>query len=279
MRCSILIFRRSSQASPDLAVHRIASPCAAFAKCSAMPSHLNSRDTWMTLKRRLRSSGLRVQDAQSVSIVFADGQHAELPGRVLGTAPERDLAVVCVDATDLKAIEIGSSSSLRLGDDAVALGYPLGLGGPTVTRGIVSGLGRELARARRRAAQEHDSDRRRHQPRQLRRPARRQRGQADRDQHGGRPCRVRRERRLRTRSTGRCPSSRRSFRAIPAAAPAAAAQSRSRAPRASPSRPSRPASSSPVRSSLQPRRSRRRVSSLRPRRAGRPGSDRRCRLG
>ena len=86
-----------------------------------------------------------VQDAESVSIVFADGQHAELPGRVLGTAPERDLAVVCVDATDLKAIEIGSSSSLRLGDDAVALGYPLGLGGPTVTRGIVSGLGRELA--------------------------------------------------------------------------------------------------------------------------------------
>jgi S1-C subfamily serine protease len=85
-----------------------------------------------------------VQDAQSVSIVFADGQHAELPGRVLGTAPERDLAVVCVDATDLKAIEIGSSSTLRLGDDAVALGYPLGLGGPTVTRGIVSGLGRKL---------------------------------------------------------------------------------------------------------------------------------------
>ena len=86
-----------------------------------------------------------VQDAESVTIVFADGQHAELPGRVLGTAPERDLAVVCVDATDLHAVEIGSSACLRLGDDAVALGYPLGLGGPTVTRGIVSGLGRELA--------------------------------------------------------------------------------------------------------------------------------------
>jgi S1-C subfamily serine protease len=86
-----------------------------------------------------------VEHAESVSIVFADGQHAELPGRVLGTSPEHDLAVVCVDATDLDPIEIGNSSSLRLGDDAVALGYPLGLGGPTVTRGIVSGLGRELA--------------------------------------------------------------------------------------------------------------------------------------
>jgi S1-C subfamily serine protease len=85
-----------------------------------------------------------VQDAESVTIVFADGR-TELPGRVVGTAPERDLAVVCVDATGLDAVEIGSSGSLRLGDDAVALGYPLGLGGPTVTRGIISGLGRELA--------------------------------------------------------------------------------------------------------------------------------------
>jgi S1-C subfamily serine protease len=86
-----------------------------------------------------------VQDAESVTIVFADEQRGELPGRVLGTSPEHDLAVVCVDATGLDAVEIGSSSALRLGDEAIALGYPLGLGGPTVTRGIVSGLGRELA--------------------------------------------------------------------------------------------------------------------------------------
>jgi putative serine protease PepD len=63
---------------------------------------------------------------------------------VLGTSPEHDLAVVCIDASGLDPIEVGKSSTLRLGDDAIALGYPLGLG-PTVTRGIVSGLGREIA--------------------------------------------------------------------------------------------------------------------------------------
>jgi S1-C subfamily serine protease len=83
-----------------------------------------------------------VQDAESVTIVLTDRR--EFPGRVLGTAPDRDLAVVCIDQSGLDPIEIGSSADLRLGDEAVALGYPLGLG-PTVTRGIVSGLGREIA--------------------------------------------------------------------------------------------------------------------------------------
>ena len=82
-----------------------------------------------------------VQDAESVEIVLTDER--KFPGRVLGTAPESDLAVVCIDQTGLDPIDVGSSADLRLGDDAIALGYPLGLG-PTVTRGIVSGLGREI---------------------------------------------------------------------------------------------------------------------------------------
>ncbi len=215
-----------------------------------------------------------VQDAESVSIVFADGQHAELPGRVLGTAPERDLAVVCVDATDLKAIEIGSSARPAPRRRRRRPRLPARARRPDRdARHRLRPRPRARA-ARRRAAQEHDSDRRRHQPRKLRRPARRQRGQADRDQHGGRARRVRRERRLRDRDRrGDARRRRRSCRATPAAAPAAAAPSRSRAPRASPSRPSRRASSSPVRSSLPPRSSRRPASSLRPRRVARPGSE------
>ena len=116
-----------------------------------------------------------VQDAESVSIVFADGQHAELPGRVLGTAPERDLAVVCVDATDLKAIEIGSSARPAPRRRRRRPRLPARARRPDRdARHRLRPRPRARA-ARRRAAQEHDSDRRRHQPRQLRRPARRPR--------------------------------------------------------------------------------------------------------
>jgi S1-C subfamily serine protease len=84
-----------------------------------------------------------VSGAVNVDIVFND-DHGRMPGRVIGGIPERDLAVIRVDADDLDPIEIGRSSNLRLGDDVIAIGFPLGLGGPTVTKGIVSALDRSI---------------------------------------------------------------------------------------------------------------------------------------
>jgi S1-C subfamily serine protease len=85
-----------------------------------------------------------VAGASEVTVVFNDGRHDEpLRGEVVGTAPERDLAVVRVDAGDLTPVELGRSGDLRLGDPVLALGFPLGLG-PTVTQGIVSGLERTI---------------------------------------------------------------------------------------------------------------------------------------
>ena len=85
-----------------------------------------------------------VQGAVNVEIFFND-DHGRMQGRVIGGIPERDLAVIRVDADDLDAIEIGRSSNLQLGDDVVAIGFPLGLGNsPTVTKGIVSGLDRNI---------------------------------------------------------------------------------------------------------------------------------------
>jgi S1-C subfamily serine protease len=86
-----------------------------------------------------------VEGTTSVTVVFNDERHTRpLPGTVIGTSPERDLAVIRVGASDLIPLRVARSSSLRLGDPVFAVGFPLGLGGPSVTAGIVSGLNRTI---------------------------------------------------------------------------------------------------------------------------------------
>jgi serine protease Do len=64
-------------------------------------------------------------------------------GRVIGTDPTTDLAVVKIDATGLPAAAFGNSDDVQVGDWVIAVGNPLGLES-TVTKGIVSSLGRQL---------------------------------------------------------------------------------------------------------------------------------------
>ncbi|MFN2490311.1 MAG: S1C family serine protease [Actinomycetota bacterium] len=88
-----------------------------------------------------------IRSAVSVRVVFHDRRHDPMEGEVLGAVPERDLAVIQVEADNLDPIVLGHSSGPdgpRLGDPVVALGFPLGLGGPTVTAGIVSGTNRTI---------------------------------------------------------------------------------------------------------------------------------------
>jgi S1-C subfamily serine protease len=86
-----------------------------------------------------------VEGTTRVTVVFNDELHERpLAGTVIGTAPEKDLAVIRVRATDLVPLPLARSSSLRLGDAVFAVGFPLGLGGPTVTAGIISGLDRTI---------------------------------------------------------------------------------------------------------------------------------------
>ncbi len=84
-----------------------------------------------------------VQRATEVEVIFTD-ERDPLQGEVVGTVPEKDIAVVRVDADDLTPIEIGTSADLRLGNEVVAVGFPLGLGGVTVTRGIISATDRNI---------------------------------------------------------------------------------------------------------------------------------------
>ena len=85
-----------------------------------------------------------VEGATTITVTLADGR--DVDADLVGSIPSNDVALVRVRTTkDLKAVEFGSSSSLRVGDPVVAIGNALGLGGtPSVTAGIVSALGREL---------------------------------------------------------------------------------------------------------------------------------------
>jgi S1-C subfamily serine protease len=84
-----------------------------------------------------------VEDAFEIEVVTGEGDR--LQARAIGGDFAADLAVLKVDAEDLPTVPLGDSDQLRLGQDVLALGFALGLdGGPSVTTGIVSGLGRTI---------------------------------------------------------------------------------------------------------------------------------------
>ena len=83
------------------------------------------------------------EGASGIRVAFTNGdeKNARLVGREAGT----DLAVLKVDGTNLATVELGDSDDVQVGDDVVAIGNALALdGGLSVTRGIVSGLHREV---------------------------------------------------------------------------------------------------------------------------------------
>lgn len=65
----------------------------------------------------------------------------ELKARVIGTDAKTDIALIKVDVRDLPHVALGNSGNVEVGDIALAIGNPFGLG-QTVTMGIVSATGR-----------------------------------------------------------------------------------------------------------------------------------------
>lgn len=80
-----------------------------------------------------------IKDADEIKVKLYDKR--EFNGKVIGTDPKTDLAVIKINAKNLPAIRLGDSDKLMVGETVVAIGNPYGLN-QTVTSGIVSAKGR-----------------------------------------------------------------------------------------------------------------------------------------
>lgn len=82
-----------------------------------------------------------VDGADTITVRLTDER--EFTGKVLGSDPKTDIAVVKIDAKDLPVLKIGNSDNLKVGEWVAAIGSPFGLDN-TVTAGIVSAKSRKL---------------------------------------------------------------------------------------------------------------------------------------
>ena len=81
--------------------------------------------------------------ADAARVTFGSGE--SFPARLVGGVPDRDLAVLKIDAPSalLKPLALGTSQGLRVGQKTFAIGYPFGLE-QTLTAGVISGLNRTI---------------------------------------------------------------------------------------------------------------------------------------
>ena len=84
-----------------------------------------------------------VAHGDRASVTLNDG--STYPATIVGRAPDKDLAVLRIDAPAQKLLPlpIGQSASLKVGQKVLAIGNPFGLD-QTLTTGVISGLGREI---------------------------------------------------------------------------------------------------------------------------------------
>ena len=80
-----------------------------------------------------------VDGADSIKVRLTDDRIVD--AKLIGSDPDSDLAVLQIKADGIKALPLGDSEKLEIGDFVVAIGNPFGIG-QTVTSGIVSALGR-----------------------------------------------------------------------------------------------------------------------------------------
>jgi serine protease Do len=85
-----------------------------------------------------------IEGAQNLTVYTSDGKEYK-NAKVVAADVQNDVAFVRISASNLKAAELGDSANVKVGSDVLAIGNALGQFENTVTKGIISGLGRPVA--------------------------------------------------------------------------------------------------------------------------------------
>jgi serine protease Do len=100
-----------------------------------------SPDGYIVTNNHVIAGGPKGEAVDTVAVTLFNGK--EYTAEIIGRDPQSDVALLKIKATNLPFVEMGSSKNSRVGDWAIAIGNPLGLGS-TVTAGIISALQRNI---------------------------------------------------------------------------------------------------------------------------------------
>ena len=82
-----------------------------------------------------------IAGGERITVTLSNGE--SYPAEIVGSDLSTDTAIIRIDAAGLQPAQLGNSSELQVGEDVIAIGHAQGLpGGPTVSKGVVSALGR-----------------------------------------------------------------------------------------------------------------------------------------
>ena len=111
---------------------------------SALPPTGVGTGVILDLQGNILTNNHVVEDTQKLTVTLDSGE--SFPAQIIGLDPVTDLAIIRIQADGLQPAKLGSSDMVEVGQDVIAIGHALGLaGGPTVSKGVVSTLGRSIS--------------------------------------------------------------------------------------------------------------------------------------